>query len=203
VTTCHTVCFRTINQFNDLRVFSPFGCYGEGRCEPSENSIEYRVNQDSVGTVGKLAYMVMPKSHLTDLLARWKPKPEDSRRNEPATEKEYETSLLAFLQKELPGLRVYSQGGKGLQKADIVIERGTAKDVIEVKKGLSSNNTYQRLVGQIQDYCRVQEGKVFVVICGDDLDPKYAEALKHMYKPQSDKIGIFHKRGKKGVTTIV
>lgn len=153
--------------------------------------------------MGKLTYMVMPKSHLADLLGEWKPKPEDSRRNEPATEKEYENSLLAFLQKQLPGLRIYPQGGKGLQKADIVIERGSAKDVIEVKKGLSSNNTYQRLIGQIQDYSRVQEGRVFVVICGDDLDPKYAEALKHMYKPLSDNIGIFHKRGRKGVTTIV
>jgi len=157
----------------------------------------------SVVSVGKLTYMVMPKSHMADLLAQWKPKPEDSRRNEPATEKEYENSLLAYLQKELPGLRIYSQGGKGLQKADIVIERGTAKDVIEVKKGLSSNNAYQRLIGQIEDYSRVQEGRVFVVICGDDLNTKYAETLKQLYKSKSDNIGIFHKRGRKGVTTIV
>ncbi len=157
--------------------------------------------------MGKMAYHLDPKGSFETLLSDWRPKPEDKRRSEPASEKEYERSLVDYLRDNLEGMQVIPQAGKGLQRGDIVVLRksllgGKYEDVVELKMGLKSAATHQRLIGQIESYEPGRHGWVFVVVCGDDVDPKYINDLKLKYKGK-ESVGIFHKRCKKGVSRIV
>ena len=142
------------------------------------------------------------------MLADWRPKSEDARRKVPATEKEYERSLVNFLRDNLEGMQIFPQGGKGFSRGDIAIYRRSAfggrnEDVIELKLGLTSASSHQRLIGQIESYEPGRHGIVFVVICGEEVDPKFMNDLKLKYRGKSESIAIFHKRCRKGVTQIV
>lgn len=143
-----------------------------------------------------------------DLLAEWRPKSDDARRKEPGTEKEYEHSLVDYLRDNLEGMQIFPQSGKGFSRGDIVIYRRSAlggryEDVIELKLGLNSTSSHQRLIGQIESYELGRHGIVFVVICGDEVDPKFMNDLKLKYRGRSELIAIFHKRCRKGVTQVV
>lgn len=181
-------------------MFSPFGWCDERKLHRA------RWQSGHGGNLGKAWYLVMPKETMHDLLDQWKPKPK-GHRNEPATEKEWEDLLLDYLRKSLPGMHIYPQGGRGMQRADIAIERGglggLKKDVIELKKGLKSSQVYNTLTGQIANYRRGREGWVFVIICGDDVDAKYLSLLKLLYKTDNELLGIFHKPCRKGVVAVV
>lgn len=157
--------------------------------------------------MGKMAYHLNTYSEMKKILEKWNPKPIDKRKKEPTSEKEYEKSLLAFLQEELQGVQIIPQGGRKFSRGDLVIIRksmvgGSYEDVIELKLGLKSCASYQRLVGQIETYEPGRHGMVFVVICGKDADPKLLMELRLKYRGRTS-IGIFHKKTKRGIDRIV
>jgi hypothetical protein len=143
------------------------------------------------------------------ILEEWKPSdPKDARRRVPATEKGWEQSLVNHLRESLPGLQVIPQAGAGMVRGDIVIERktllgGINRDIVELKLGMVSTGTFQRLIGQIQVYAK-EKGWTFVVICGDEMDPKLMKGLQDHYKGKGLRLAIFRKKSeRKGVETLV
>ena len=92
------------------------------------------------------------------IIKKWKPK-------RCTTEKDYEKSLVTFLQEEMPDVKIIQQYGAGTQKIDIVVGEEVA---IELKKDLTTPE-YQRLIGQLYGYKKNWD-KIFVVVCGEIKD---------------------------------
>ncbi len=143
------------------------------------------------------------------ILQEWKPSdPRDARRRVPASEKGWEQSLVERLRESLPDLQVIPQAGAGMVRGDIVIERktllgGINRDTVELKLGMSSTGTFQRLIGQIETYTK-EKGFTFVVICGESADPKLMKGLKDHYQGKTPRLAIFWKKNeRRGVEVIV
>lgn len=158
--------------------------------------------------MGSVNYRLRPNAEFENILSEWKPKSADGRRSEPASEKEYERSLVDTLRDNLEGIQIIPGGGKGMFKSDITIQRkgligGSLEDIVELKLGMNSTGAYQRLVGQIESYQPGRHGWVFIVICGEPVDPKLLSELKTKYRG-TPFISVYHKKGsKKGVKKIV
>jgi hypothetical protein len=159
-------------------------------------------------TVEYFSYVTSTIGSFAKILRAWKPQDlKDKRRNVPATEKGWEDSLVEHLRLMLPWANIIPQGGSGMKRGDIVVERrgtlgGIVRDIVELKLGLPSSPSYQRLVGQVDDY-RKESGNTVVVICGDDVDPKLIKQLETRYPTATPKLGIFWKKdSKKGVSQL-
>ncbi len=147
---------------------------------------------------------------MKESLTSWKPSdPSDRRRRVPASEKGWENSLLEHLRGEFPDFQFIPQAGAGMVRGDIVVERkgllgfgGIVRDIIELKQGMKSTAQYQRLMGQIETY-KMEKGWTFVVICGDDVDPKLMTALKDHYKNHQRLAILWKKNEKRGVDVLV
>jgi len=93
------------------------------------------------------------------IIKNWKPK-------RCTTEKDYEKSLVTFLQEKMPDVKIVQQYGAGTQKIDIVVGEEVA---IELKKDLKTTSVYQTLIGQLKGYEKNWD-KIFVVVCGEVKD---------------------------------
>lgn len=100
-----------------------------------------------------------PISTVSGLVNRWNPGLCES-------EKDYEKSLLAFIEENLPGVEVVKQYGVARSRVDIVIGSFN-KVAVELKKDLNSTSKVQRLIGQLRDYRDTFEN-IVVVLCGDN-----------------------------------
>jgi hypothetical protein len=88
------------------------------------------------------------------------------------TEKDYERSLYTFLHKSLDGIQVTKQFANGRVRADLVVGN---KVMIELKVNLDSTGTYQRLIGQLEDY-QDWKGDIVIVLLGRT-DPNLRKKL--------------------------
>jgi len=79
------------------------------------------------------------------------------------TEKDYEDSLVARLEKELKNQKIERQYARGTQRMDIVVHR---KVPIEIKKDLKSKATLNNTIGQLEQYLQEWD-KIFLIICGE------------------------------------
>jgi len=93
---------------------------------------------------------------LADLISRWVPK-------KCSTEKEYEKSLLNFLNKEIPDIKIIPQYAIGRSKADLLIGNDI---ILEIKKDLTKTTQYDRLIGQLTRY-QEWKGRVIVLLVGE------------------------------------
>jgi len=100
-----------------------------------------------------------------DLIKRWRP-----RRCQ--TEKDYEKSLYQFLHKELDGIQITKQFGKGRIRADLMVGE---KVIVEIKNNLDTPAKYQRLIGQLNDY--KDWDKSVVIILTGKTDPNLRKQL--------------------------
>ena len=65
------------------------------------------------------------------------------------------------------------------------------EDAIEVKKGLSSTNEENRLIGQVSKYCK-KYSHCFVVICGGEIKSGLVDEVKrHLSEEQRKKTAIW------------
>ena len=90
------------------------------------------------------------------------------------TEKEYEISLVARLEKELSKEKIEQQYGAGKQKIDILINEKLA---IEMKRNLKSTPEYQRLIGQITEYIEKWD-YLIILIVGEVKDSLLKDLIK-------------------------
>ena len=161
-----------------------------------------------VETISKFSYGTNVIGSFRKILSSWKPEDlDDHRRNVPKTEKGWERSLTGHMRLMLPDFNVLQQGGQGMKRGDILVERksllgGIVRDVVELKLGLATTAAYQRLVGQVDDY-RKETGVTIVVICGEDVDPKLMKTLETRYPSDASKLGIFWKKSeRRGVQQV-
>jgi len=110
------------------------------------------------------------------------------------TEKNYEESLLQKLRRELKNQIIQTQYGSGRQRIDIVVHK---KVPIELKKDLKSTASYQRLIGQLEEYLQDWD-HIILVLCGIiKLD------LIKSFKKYIDRKEESYPLGEKEVTIIV
>ena len=93
------------------------------------------------------------------IIKKWKPE-------RCTREKDYERSLVTFLQEKMPDVIIVPQYGAGTQKIDIVVGEEV---VIELKNDLKTTSECQKLIGQLNGYERNWD-KIFVVVCGEIKD---------------------------------
>jgi hypothetical protein len=149
-----------------------------------------------------------------ETLRSWIPVHTGDKRKRIATEKEWERALIPHLNESLDGVVVIAQGGAGKDRTDIMLQQsrllglGTKNDFIEIKKGLKKASEFQRLIGQIT--AGIQNGGwTFVLICGEEVDPKLLATLKQMYptglfsNQDHRKLKIFWKQSQTRGLTVV
>lgn len=119
---------------------------------------------------------------ISDLIKRWEPK-------NCKKEKDYETSLVAFIRSELPQVRVTPQYAVGRTKADLVIAE---KVIIEIKINLKSTASYHRLLGQLSCYSK-WEGKVIILLIGTT-DPDFKMTIQREITKLNDPFGLLADR---------
>ena len=88
---------------------------------------------NNMGTFNKLKYSWDSVSMVSTLISKWSPR-------KCVTEKDYEQSLLKFLNKEIPEIKVTPQYAIGRTKADLLIGD---RVIVEIKKDLTSTAQYR------------------------------------------------------------
>jgi hypothetical protein len=114
-----------------------------------------------------LGYWFDPLGKVRKLIGDWRPR-------RCTTEKDYERSLVRYLQEKLEGKDVVPQYASGRVRGDIVVE---GQILIEIKTKLDSTAKLQKLLGQIEVYESEWKKQVIVVICGEN-DPNLAKQLR-------------------------
>lgn len=100
-------------------------------------------------------FKLKPFSTVQEIIEAWQPTGCNS-------EKEYEKSLLQELQRRLKKQTIQTQYGSGRQRIDIVVHK---KVPIEIKLNLKSTASYQRLIGQLEEYLQ-DWNQIILVLCG-------------------------------------
>ena len=103
-----------------------------------------------------LGFTLSPFAAVRAVIESWRPRACN-------TEREYESALVAKLEKELKNQKIQRQFGHGSQKIDIVVDKKVA---IEIKKDLKSTSSEQRLKGQLDQYLEDWD-RLFIVLCGE------------------------------------
>jgi hypothetical protein len=111
------------------------------------------------------------------LIREWQPK-------NCRTEKDFERSLVAWLESKLEGKDIAKQFGVGRVRSDVVIDK---KVLVELKINLDSTAKLQRLLGQIQLYKEDWAKPVFLVLCGKH-DANLVRKLQHAVKPYAESL---------------
>jgi hypothetical protein len=114
-----------------------------------------------------LSYWLDPLGNVCKLIEEWRPR-------KCTTEKDYERSLVRYLQAKLEGKDVVPQYASGRVRGDIVVDK---QILIEIKAKLDSTGKLQKVLGQIEVYGREWKRPVIVVICGET-DPNLAKQLR-------------------------
>jgi len=136
-----------------------------------------------------LGYFLNPFGTVEKIVINWNPKG-------CRTEKDFESSLVSTLEKELPDKRIQRQYGSGRQRVDIVIDD---KIPIEIKKDLKTTAIYQRLIGQLEEYLKKWDNLILVLT--GDIDQDLFISLKTHCNEKTDvwgeeKISIITKKSK-------
>ena len=118
-----------------------------------------------------VGYWLDPGQNVAGLIKRWNPR-------RCRTEKEYERSLVRFLESKLQGKEVVPQYASGRVRGDIVIDK---KVLIEIKVNLSSIAKLRTLLGQIDLYASEWKRDVVIVLCGRH-DKNLVQQLKKSMK---------------------
>lgn len=114
------------------------------------------------------SYWFDPAGNVRKLIEEWRPR-------RCTTEKDYERSLVRYLQANLEGKDVVPQYASGRVRGDIVVDE---QILIEIKTKLDSTAKLQKLLGQIELYEREWKKQVIVVICGET-DPNLAKQIRN------------------------
>ena len=129
------------------------------------DTVKFRL--DRVGTLKKL-------------VDKWRPR-------NCTTEKDYETSLTAFLRRELPeDTKITPQYAQGRFRADLVIDD---RLVVEIKYNLDSTAKYQRLIGQVASY-KDWKGQIILLLTGKT-DPDLKKELNSYLKKEGLRDSVF------------
>ena len=91
-----------------------------------------------------LSYWLDPLGNVCKLIEEWRPR-------KCTTEKDYERSLVRYLQAKLEGKDVVPQYASGRVRGDIVVDK---QILIEIKAKLDSTGKLQKVLGQIEVYGR-------------------------------------------------
>lgn len=134
-----------------------------------------------MGILSKMAFNYDPIGKVRGIVKKWKPR-------KCSTEKDYESSLFRFLEKELPDIEVVKQYGIGRAKFDIAVGR---KVFIEIKNRLDSTSKLQRLIGQLTIYKKEKVDNIVILICGKSDRNLLSQLNKEVKRHNNDALTFF------------
>jgi len=90
------------------------------------------------------------------------------------TEKDFERSLIRFLESKIKPEKIVRQFAYGRLRGDIVVDKAI---LVEIKHNLDSTAKLQRLLGQLEIYASEWKKDVIVVLVGEQ-DPNLVRQLE-------------------------